>query len=354
MIFVENVSFMTFIKTITILIATFAFRDFISTSIMKLVKKLTDQYNLKYLLVISIALKKPLYNLITFSGVYLALVFMPFNSSITLFVYRLYRTFIIIVITKFLIEFTSIYFDIINDSFFNKDIKSDKLQISKTVFPLLAKLIKAIIIIVAIVLVAIEFDFKQLNSILAGLGIGGAAIALASQDLIKNFFGGFVILTDKSFNVGDYIKVDSFDGTVEELGLRSTKIRTPDKELVIIPNSRFTDREVINYTMRENRRANFIISLYIDTSYEKVQATIETIKFILDNHHSVKKDSPLVVLDSFGKNSLDIIVQYLTNTADYTEFMKIKGEINLELVQLLNEAGIIYALPSMSINLANN
>lgn len=354
MIFVENVSFMTFIKSIMILLATFAFRDFISTFIMKLVKELTDKYNLKYLLVISIALKKPLYNLITFSGVYLALVYMPFNSSIILFLYRLYRAFIIIVITKFLLEFTSIYFDIINDSFFNNDIKSDKLQISKTVFPLLAKLIKAIIIIVAIVLIAVEFDFKQLNSILAGLGIGGAAIALASQDLIKNFFGGFVILTDKSFNVGDYIKVDTFDGTVEELGLRSTKIRTPDKELVIIPNSRFTDREVINYTLRENRRANFIISLYIDTSHEKVQATIETIKFILDNHPSVKKGSPLVVLDSFGKNSLDIIIQYLTNTADYTEFMKIKGEINLKLIQVLNEAGVIYALPSMSINLSNN
>ncbi|MDF2948371.1 MAG: mechanosensitive ion channel MscS, partial [Sedimentibacter sp.] len=167
--------------------------------------------------------------------------------------------------------------------------------------------------------------------------------------LIKNFFGGFVILTDKSFSVGDWIKVDSFDGTVEELGLRSTKIRTIEKEIVIIPNSRFADREVVNYSFRENRRANFTLGVVYGTSLEKIKTVIDKIKSMLDNHLMVKDDSSLVRLSNFGASSLEITVQYLTNTTNYNEYMDIKQDINFKIIELFNEENIDFAFPSMSI-----
>ena len=181
------------------------------------------------------------------------------------------------------------------------------------------------------------------------MGIGGAALALASQDIIKNFFGGFVILTDKSFSVGDWIKVDAFEGTVEELGLRSTKIRTIEKELVVVPNSRFADREVINFSIRENRRVSFVLGVSYETPTEKLKILIDNIKNMLDSHLLVKQDSALVKLSNFGSSSLEIAVQYLTNTADYKEYMEIKNDINFEIIDIFNKENIEFALTSMNV-----
>jgi len=247
-----------------------------------------------------------------------------------------------------LLKIVTSYSEVLNTNYL-KDIQNEKAQMTKTVFPIMSKLIKSVIIIIAVVAIAVEFNFKQLSSILAGLGIGGAALALASQDIIKNFFGGFVILTDKSFSVGDWIKVDAFEGTVEELGLRSTKIRTIEKELVVVPNSRFADREVINFSIRENRRVSFVLGVSYETPTEKLKILIDNIKNMLDSHLLVKQDSALVKLSNFGSSSLEIAVQYLTNTADYKEYMEIKNDINFEIIDIFNKENIEFALTSMNV-----
>ena len=349
MIFTREIDAATIAKAIMILFALLLFRNFITNIIIKILKKLSSKYNLKNIVLVLDSIEKSLVNFITYTGMYFALMVLPFNPSIAVFINRVYRTFIIITITQGLLKIITAYADELNNQYLTKDDKSERSQMSKTVFPLLSKLIKAIIVIIAIAAIAVEFNFEQLSSILAGLGIGGAALALASQDLIKNFFGGFVILTDKSFSVGDWIKVDSFEGTVEELGLRSTKIRTFDKELVTVPNSRFADRELINFSARENRRVNFTVGAVYDTSSEKLQRAISKIKIMLDNHSMVKENSALVKLDRFGASSLDIVVQYLTVTKDYIEYMSIKDDINFKIIDIFNEEEISFAFPSMSV-----
>ncbi len=348
MIFTANLNAETLIKAFFILIAIMMFRHFITNIIIKIIKNLTKKYSLKNIAMIIDSIEKPLLNFFTYSAIYLALLVFPFNALIYLFISRVYRTCIIITVTQCLLGIVNAY-SLVISSGYAQEFKDGKTLVSKTMFPLLSKLIKSIIVIIAIVAIAVEFDFKQLSSILAGLGIGGAALALASQDLIKNFFGGFVILTDKSFSVGDWIKIDSFEGTVEELGLRSTKVRTIDKELVIVPNSRFADREVINYSIRENRRANFTLGAVYGTSSEKMKSTIIRIKEMLDSHPMVKENSALVKFSNFGSSSLDIYVQYLTNTANYIEFMDIKNDINFKIMDIFNEEGVEFAFPTMSV-----
>lgn len=347
MIFTESVEVEAIIKSIFIVIAIIMFRHFITNIIIKLIKKITEKYNLKNIALIVDSTEKPILNFFTYTAFYLALLVFPFTASINLFINRVYRTLIIIIVSQCLLRLVNAYSNVLTDSF--QQAKDGKTQMSKTVFPIVSKLIKTVIIIMAVVAIAVEFNFKQLSSILAGLGIGGAALALASQDLIKNFFGGFVILTDKSFSVGDWIKVDSFEGTVEELGLRSTKIRTIEKELVIVPNSRFADREVINYSIRENRRANFTLGVVYGTSSEKMKSAIDKIKNMLESHPMVKDDSALVKFSNFGPSSLDIVVQYLTNTANYIEYMEVKNDINFKIVEIINDEGIEFAFPSMSV-----
>lgn len=353
MIFTSEISMQTIAEALIILFALLLFRNFITNIIIKILKKLSEKYNLKNIALVVGSIEKPLVNFFTCTGIYFALVVLPFNANISEFINKVYRTFVIITLTQCALNVVTAYAAELNNAYINKDDKSERTQMSKTVFPLVSKLIKAMIIIIAIAAIAVEFNFKELSSILAGLGIGGAALALASQDLIKNFFGGFVILTDKSFSVGDWIKVDSFEGTVEELGLRSTKIRTVDKELVTVPNSRFADRELINFSARENRRVNFTVGAVYNTPSEKLKNAIEKIKNMLDNHPMVKENSALVKLDKISSSSLDIVVQYLTNTVDYTQYMTIKDDINFKIIDIFHEEGISFAFPSMSVYMEN-
>ena len=348
MIFTSQVEMATIIKFIFIVIALLMFRHFITNIVIKLIKKVIEKYSLKNISLIIDSIEKPLLYFFTYTVSYVALLVFPFNVSIFLFINSVYRALIIITASQCLIRIVNAYSELLSNSYI-QEIKDGKTQMTKTVFPVVSKLIKAIIVVIAVVAIAVEFNFKQLSSVLAGLGIGGAALALASQDLIKNFFGGFVILTDKSFNVGDWIKVDSFDGTVEELGLRSTKIRTIEKEIVIIPNSRFADREVINYSNRENRRVSFLLGVVYGTSSEKIKNIIHKIKNMLESNPKVKEDSVLVKFSDFGSSSLNIVVQYLTNTANYNDYMEIKNDINFKIIDIFNQEGVEFAYPSMSI-----
>ncbi|MGB4439808.1 MAG: mechanosensitive ion channel family protein [Sedimentibacter sp.] len=349
MIFTSEVSMQTIAEAIIILFALLLFRNFITNIIIKILKRLSEKYNLKNIALVVGTIEKPMINFFTYTGIYFALIVLPFTANIAIFINRVYRTFIIIALTQCALKIVTAYAAELNNAYINKNDKNERTQMSKTVFPLISKLIKAIIIVIAVAAIAVEFNFRQLSSILTGIGIGGAALALASQDLIKNFFGGFVILTDKSFSVGDWIRVDSFEGTVEELGLRSTKIRTIDKEIVTVPNSRFADRELINCSLRENRRVNFTVGAVYDTQPEKLKNVISQIKSMLDNHPMVKEDTALVKFDKFSSSSLDIVVQYLTNTADYTEYMNIKHDINFKIIDIFNNEGISFAFPSMSL-----
>lgn len=352
MIFFTSTIYITsIIYSLIILFVFLLFKNVVTNTIIKLIKKLADKYNLKGIVLMIDSIEKPLRNFFLYTGIFIAVSVLPLIPSIKIFINRVYRTCIIISVSQCLLNLVSAYSVVINNTYIQK---SGKVLLSKTLFPLLSKILKALIIVVAVVAIASEFNFKQLQSLLAGLGIGGAALALASQDLIKNFFGGFVVLSDRSFSVGDWIKIESNEGTVEELGLRSTKIRTIDKEIVVVPNAKFTDGAVINYTYRQNRRANFIIGITYNTSREKLQAVIDKIKSMLDSNPMVKRDSSLVKFDKFNTSSLDIIIQYLTNTADYNEFMYIKNDINFEIMRILEEEEVEFAFPSMSVYIEKN
>ena len=345
-LFVGEIYLATIIYALLILFVFLVLKNFVVKIIIKFVKKVTEKYKFKSISLMVGSLERPLRSFFTYTGIYCALSILPINSSFSLFIYRVFRTCIIITITQCLLNIVTAYSVVLNNVIEQKD---GKPLISKTLFPLLSKVIKGFIILLAIVVVASEFDFKQLNSILAGVGIGGAAIALASQDLIKNFFGGFIVLTDRSFNVGDYINVDSNEGTVEELGLRSTKIRTLGQELIVVPNSKFTDGAVINYTKRNLRRVSFKVGVTYNTSSEKLKSIIEKIKNMLDSHSMIKVDSALVKFDNFSPNSLEILIQYMINTGEYGEYMSIKDEINFKIMDLFEEEELSFAFPSMSV-----
>lgn len=194
---------------------------------------------------------------------------------------------------------------------------------------------------------------KPLTTIIAGLGVGGLAVALAAQDTIKHFFGSLVLFADKPFQVGDRITVDSSDGVVELVGFRSTRIRTLEGALVTIPNGDLANKTIMNIGCRPFIRHRAIINVTYDTSPEKLNRALEIIQNILKNHEGMQPElPPRVVFEEFASASLNILVMFWYHPADYWKFKSFVERVNFQILEKFNAEGIDFAFPTQTIHLA--
>jgi MscS family membrane protein len=205
-----------------------------------------------------------------------------------------------------------------------------------------------VIVVVTGVLVAAQNLGVQVFSVLAGLGIGGLAVALAAKDTLANFFGSIMIMIDRPFRVGHYIKVDSQEGTVEEIGFRSTKIRTPYNSLVSIPSAELSLAAVDNLGMRQFRRVRATLGVTYDTTTEQMTGFVEGIKAILEANPKCTKNY-LVAFAEFNSSSLDVLVNFFLDVPDLASEAAEKQKIFLEIMKLAERAGVGFAFPSQSL-----
>lgn len=214
--------------------------------------------------------------------------------------------------------------------------------------PFMKELSKIMAIVVAVFVILGAVFNLNVATIIAGLGIGGIAVALAAQDTLQNLLGSFTIFADKPFVVGDLIRIDQYEGTVEKVGFRSTLIRTLDKTLVIIPNKKMVDSPLENLSLRNLRRMKFIIGLKYATPSETMKKiSLEIEKFV--NEHPLTSNDTLVSFDSFGDSSLNIQVLYFIEIVDYNEYMHIREDINYRIMQIVSENGADFAFPSQTV-----
>jgi len=216
--------------------------------------------------------------------------------------------------------------------------------------PLLKTLIKIIWFVVAVLLVLSNFGYN-ISALLAGLGIGGLAVALASKDILENFLYGVVIFVEKPFKMGDTLKTSDGLGTVEEIGIRSTRIRTFDNTLIVVPNRNLSNSAVENISERRARKENFTIRVIYSTETKKLEKAKDIIKKILVNNESVEKDTIFVAFESFGDFSLNIRVMYWITEDDYAKYLEVKDKINTNIKKEFEKQKISFALPSQTIYL---
>ncbi|MBL7916143.1 MAG: mechanosensitive ion channel family protein [Bacteroidia bacterium] len=190
-------------------------------------------------------------------------------------------------------------------------------------------------------------------TLIGGLGIGGLAVALAAKETLENLLGSFTIFLDKPFVVGDHVKVGAFQGHVETIGLRSTRIRTLDKSLVTVPNKKMVDAELENITQRTMWRSRTVVSLICSTPQDSVQKIISQIKEFLDHHPKIREGST-VNFDIIGQSSLDVLTVYFVRTTDADEFAEVKEEINFRIMEIVRSNGSDFAYPSTSIYIEKN
>lgn len=214
--------------------------------------------------------------------------------------------------------------------------------------PFLKELSKIVAIILCVFVVMGAVFNMNVATIVAGLGIGGLAIALAAQDTLQNLLGSFTIFADKPFIVGDLVKVAGYDGTIEKVGFRSTHLRTMDKTLVIIPNKTMIDSPLENQTLRNLRRVKFNIGLLYNTSAEVIQKISHEIKEVVNDHEHTNSDT-IVNFDSFGDSSLNIQILYFIEIIDYAIFLSIKEDLNYKIMKIVEENHAEFAYPSSTV-----
>jgi len=190
----------------------------------------------------------------------------------------------------------------------------------------------------------------NVTALVASLGIGGLAFALAAKDTAANLFGSFSLLADKSIRIGEWIKVNGVEGTVETIGMRTTKIRSFQKSLITVPNHIVANNPIENFSRRGIRRIKMHIGLTYSTNSDQIKKIMAEIKEMLKQHESISQnDSLMVNFDTFGDSSLNIFIYTFTKTANWETYLDIKEDINLKIMKIVEDNGSSFAFPSQSI-----
>ena len=221
--------------------------------------------------------------------------------------------------------------------------------------PMVNKSLRVTVAILVFAQIAQALSDQPVSAILAGLGVGSLAVALAAKDTIANFFGSLVILSDKPFELGQMIKVGEITGSVESLGFRSTRIRTREGHLVTIPNGELANETIENIGRRPSIRRLSNLTIPYDTPPEKVQEALAIVKEVLQDHEGQRPNfPPRVFFNEFNTTSLNLIMIYWYHPADYWSYMAFTERVNLELLRRFNAAGIEFAFPTQTLLMAGD
>lgn len=221
--------------------------------------------------------------------------------------------------------------------------------IDKQLLPFVKELLKIFIVIVAFFFsLGFVFDLN-IGNIIAGLGLGGLAFALAAKESLENLFASFTIFLDKPFVVGDLVTVDNMTGTVERVGFRSTRIRTLEKSFLTLPNKAMIDNALDNLSLRTHRRSDFVLALEYETPQARLESFMEKIRQILGQHEKCSQEEIVVRFVEFGESSLNVRVVYYALTQEFVEFQRIREEINLRILEAAREIGVSFAFPNRTV-----
>lgn len=215
--------------------------------------------------------------------------------------------------------------------------------------PLAGKVAKVFIWGIGLLLFLQNVLNYNISSLIAGLGVGGVAVAFAAQDMIANIFGAVMIFVDRPFKVGDAVSLEGYEGAIETIGLRSTRVRTWDGTLVVIPNKTVAAANITNLAVRPTRRTNFTIGLVYDTPTEKLERALAILRDVMAKHPSTAESR--AYFNRFGDFSLNILVQHWCNEMNYEIYLRALEEMNLAIKRQFEEAGIEFAFPTQTIEM---
>lgn len=215
-------------------------------------------------------------------------------------------------------------------------------KIDDQAVPLLRKTLKVVLALVAGIFIVQNFGYS-VTSVIAGLGIGGLALALAAQDSVANFFGSVVLFTDAPFQVGDYVEVEGVSGTVEEVGFRTTRIRQIDSSIACVPNKTFTSSFITNYTARKGRALELDLGLSMNTPADKIETFLRWTREIMSEQPNIVSESIEVNLASLEKSVAGVRIKAFTIANSWEEFLHTRESLILKIMRALEELELTLA-----------
>ena len=196
------------------------------------------------------------------------------------------------------------------------------------------------------IIVALNNAGYDVGALIAGLGIGGLALAMAAKDTVSNIFGGFTIFTDRPFGLNDRVKVAGYDGTIQEIGVRSTRLRTLEGRVVTIPNSKFADTPVENVSLEPSRKVVTNLGLTYDTTPDQMNQAMDILREITGAHDGLE-ENVLVAFNAFGDFAMNVmLIYYIKKDAD---ILGAQTDINSKILSRFNEAGLEFAFPTQTL-----
>lgn len=292
------------------------------------------------------ALEAPAMTFLLCLGIFLAVVALPLQPEWDQIVHTLYRGATVVNVFWALFRVIEVFTDMLLAVGRRGEGKNNLEGFA----PLITKSLRIFTCIVGGIMVVDNLGYN-IGGILATLGIGGAALAFASKDTIANLYGSVALALDRPFQVGDWISLqsNSVEGVVEEIGLRSTKIRTFPKTLVSIPNAVLANEVINNWTRMPKRRVRHTVGLTYQTPVETVEALVEDIRTLLLQDPDVDPEQVTVAWSEFGASSLDILVQYFTHPVAFPAHLEVRQRINAKIARAVASRGSSFAYPTQTV-----
>ncbi len=344
LIFQQNEKLIKIALGIIIFLLLLLFRKKLSSAILKItgaiIFRKSDEHKQSYIN----ALMRPLSIFFVILGAFIGL-YINIHSNV---IVRSFKIATILIISWAIVSYLS---DNLYILFKFGNSTDDKLN--ATVIKFISNILKIVIIAIAMVMVISELGYN-INGLLTGIGVGGLAVSLAAQDAISNLISGFVIVFDKPFLVGDYIQTTSIQGTVVDITMRSTKIKTLEDSVVTIPNSKIADGEIINLSKIDNRLIDIDLSLVYSTSTEKMRKCQSDIMDYLKSNEHILNSVIRVNFKELDDSSLNLNIFCYTDYADLNEYLEFLSEVNYKLKDIVEGNDVEFAFPSTSVYLEKN
>lgn len=319
------------------------FRRFLTQSFIAILNKLTSKTKNTLDDTLIVVAQPPIRLLFVLLGFYLMLASLNLSPFIKNFSAHFFHSMFAFTLFWTLVRSVNIFGDFITE--YEGKIAN---RFSADLAMFFIKGIKLVLMTMGFVVIVQEWGY-DFTGFLASLGLGGLAFALAAKDTAANLFGSLVIFSDKPFDVGDWIQTPSVEGTVESIGIRSTRVRTFAKALVAVPNATLANSPITNWSRMNMRRIKMTIGLTYSTSSTQMQSILDQTRTMLQNDPDINQKTILINFTDFQDSALGIFCYFFTNTTNWQEYLMVRERINLCIMKIVEDNKAGFAFPSQSV-----
>lgn len=327
---------------LSIVAMAFLFKNIITSLLLKPLRSLNNRSSSDTLGKIADLTEAPLKLSIIFGSFYIASHWIN-TPKTEPFIHLFFKSFLTFVIFWILLRMVDKFSTLFN--FFSSKVGK---EINDDIQNFMTKTLRLLLIALGVMAILQEWGIN-VSAFVASLGLGGLAFALAAKDTVSNLFGSLVIFSDRPFQVGDWVETPNVDGTIEEIGIRSTKIRNHAQALVSVPNAVMANTTITNWSRMGKRRIRMRIGLTYGTGVEQMQAIVSDIKEMLQNHPDIHQEVILVSFDEFEASALSILLNFFTNSVVTAEYLHVRQDVNFKLMHIVAKNGAQFAFPSQSL-----